>query len=106
VLFRAVQLLENTPEFILEELKEDGVHYKFIPEEEPFIVTRVAEHTWRLTGKRIERLYTMADLKSDTTIARFSRAVRHMGVDEALRKAGAVDGDVIQLVDTEFLFVD
>ncbi len=106
VLFRAVQLLENTPEFILEELKEDGVHYKFIPEEEPFTVTRVAEHTWRLTGKRIERLYTMADLKSDTTIARFSRAVRHMGVDEALRKAGAVDGDVIQLVDTEFLFVD
>ncbi len=106
VLYKTIQLIETTPEFILHELKEDGVHYKFIPEDEPFIVSRIGDHTWRLTGKRIERLYAMADMKTDTDIQRFARAVRNMGVDEALRKAGASDGDVIQLANTEFLFVD
>ena len=101
-----MQLLETTPDFILENLKEDGVHYKFIPEEEPFIISRVGDHTWRLTGARIERMYAMADFSTDSSIQRFSRSVRLMGVDDALRKAGAVDGDMIQLANTEFQFVE
>jgi GTPase len=106
VLYKTMQLLETTPDFILENLKEDGVHYKFIPEEEPFVISRVGDHTWRLTGARIERMYAMADFSTDSSIQRFSRSVRLMGVDDALRKAGAVDGDMIQLANTEFQFVE
>jgi GTP-binding protein len=106
VIYRTMQLLETTPDFILDNLKEDGVHYKFIPEEEPFVITRVGDHVWRLTGERIERMYKMSDFSTESSIQRFSRSVRLLGVDDALRKAGAIDGDRIQLVDTEFLFVE
>lgn len=32
--------------------------------------------------------------------------MRHLGIDEALRKRGAEDGDIVRLLDFEFEFVE
>jgi len=106
VLYAIADLLAVTPEFILDEVKEEGVHYKFIPEEDAFSIERVGDHQWRLVGDKIEKMFIMSDLKSDEAVLRFARQMRLIGVDEALRKAGAIDGDTIYLADSLFLFVE
>lgn len=102
--------LETTPEFplneILEQEDEDTVLYKYVAEEPDFEITREPDGTFVLRGTKIERLFTMTNFERDASISRFARQLRAMGVDEALRKRGAKDGDIVRLLDYEFEFMD
>lgn len=102
--------LETTPEFplneILEQEDEDTVLYKYVAEEPDFEISREPDGTFILSGAKIERLFTMTNFERDASISRFARQLRAMGVDEALRKRGAKDGDIVRLLDYEFEFMD
>lgn len=102
--------LETTPEFplneILEQEDEDTVLYKYVAEEPDFEISREPDGTFVLSGVKIERLFTMTNFERDASISRFARQLRAMGVDEALRKRGAKDGDIVRLLDYEFEFMD
>ncbi|HAA5416518.1 TPA_asm: GTPase ObgE [Listeria monocytogenes] len=102
--------LETTPEFplneILEQEDEDTVLYKYVAEEPDFEISREPDCTFVLSGAKIERLFTMTNFERDASISRFARQLRAMGVDEALRKRGAKDGDIVRLLDYEFEFMD
>lgn len=102
--------LETTPEFplneTLEQEDEDTVLYKYVAEEPDFEISREPDGTFVLSGAKIERLFTMTNFERDASISRFARQLRAMGVDEALRKRGAKDGDIVRLLDYEFEFMD
>lgn len=102
--------LETTPEFplneILEQEDEDTVLYKYVAEEPDFEISREPDGTFVLSGAKIERLFTMTNFERDASISRFARQLRAMGVDEALRKRGAKDGEIVRLLDYEFEFMD
>lgn len=102
--------LETTPEFplneILEQEDEDTVLYKYVAEEPDFEISREPDGTFVLSGAKIERLFTMTNFERDASISRFARQLRAMGVDEALRKRGTKDGDIVRLLDYEFEFMD
>ncbi|POQ69640.1 GTPase ObgE [Listeria monocytogenes] len=102
--------LETTPEFplneILEQEDENTVLYKYVAEEPDFEISREPDGTFVLSGAKIERLFTMTNFERDASISRFARQLRAMGVDEALRKRGAKDGDIVRLLDYEFEFMD
>lgn len=88
------------------EEKDERVVYSFKEEEEPFTITRESDGAFVLSGPKIEKLFKMTDFSRDETVARFSRQLRGMGVDDALRKRGAKDGDTIRLMDFEFEFIE
>lgn len=48
----------------------------------------------------------MTDFSRDESVRRFSRQMRGMGIDEALRQRGAKDGDTVKLMEYEFEFID
>ena len=48
----------------------------------------------------------MTDFSRDESIHRFSRQLRGMGVDDALREKGAKDGDIVRLLEFEFEFIE
>ncbi|EPN8061157.1 GTPase ObgE [Listeria monocytogenes] len=110
LLLAIAEKLETTPEFplneILEQEDEDTVLYKYVAEEPDFEISREPDGTFVLSGAKIERLFTMTNFERDASISRFARQLRAMGVDEALRKRGAKDGDIVRLLDYEFEFMD
>lgn len=71
-----------------------------------FTVSRDDDGAFILSGARIEKMFKMTDFSSDEGIQRFARQLRHLGVDDALRKRGAKDGDIVRLLDFEFEFID
>ncbi len=105
VLFAAADILETASTFIQDEIQNEAVHYKFI-EEIPFEVRQVSEKTYELFGDRIERLFHRADITTEQGAQRFSRQLRHLGVDQALRAKGVKDGDIIMIEDYQFVFMD
>ncbi|WP_231631343.1 Obg family GTPase CgtA [Halolactibacillus sp. JCM 19043] len=107
LLFAIADTLDETPHRIkpVEEAPEHIV-YKHQPEEVPFIITRDDDGAYVLSGAKIEKLFKMTDLTRDESIQRFSRQMRSMGIDEALRERGAKDGDVVRLMNYEFEFIE
>lgn len=101
-------LLEATPEFPLyeDEMEEETVQYGFESAEPEFTITREPDATWVLSGDKIEKLFKMTNFDHDETVMRFARQLRALGVDEALRKRGAKDGDLVRIDKFEFEFVD
>lgn len=74
--------------------------------EKSFVITRDDDGAFILSGEKIEKMFKMTDFSSDEGTQRFARRLRHLGVDDALRKRGAKDGDIVRLLDFEFEFID
>lgn len=103
LLYALADELEKIPK---EVMVEEQVVIQHKPEEPAFTVTKEADGTFVLTGAKIERLFKMTNFDSDEAVQRFARQIRQMGVDQALRQHGAVDGDTVQLLDFEFEFIE
>ena len=54
-----------------------------------------------IKGEKVEKLFRMTKF-TDEGIKRFSNKLRKMGIDEELEKMGAVDGDMVRILDFYF----
>ncbi len=73
----------------------------------PFSVSYDQElDSWVISGDKIERLFKMTDTTHDQSMLRFARQMRGMGIDDALRDAGAKDGDTVTILDFSFTYVE
>lgn len=107
LLFEIADQLEKIPKMAkpVEEAPERVV-YRHQEEEAPFQITRDPDGAYVLYGSQIEKLFKMTDLTRDESMQRFARQLRGLGVDQALREKGAVDGDTVRLLDFEFDFIE
>jgi len=107
LLFAVADKLEEIPKYEPEiEQADETVVYRYQKEEDPFHITRDPDGAYVLYGHRIETLFKMTDFQHDEAVQRFSRQLRGMGVDKALRERGAQDGDTVRLLDYEFDFIE
>lgn len=108
LLFAIADILATAPEFpiLTEEEKPQGVVYKYEEPKEEFTITRDPDGTFVVSGEKIERLFKMTNFNYDQSVQRFARQLRSLGVDEALRKRGARDGDTVRILDYEFEFIE
>jgi len=70
-----------------------------------FSVERDGE-VYVVRGREVERSVAMTDLGSEEAVARLQRRLRQAGVDEALRRAGAGEGDTVRIGEVEFDWSD
>ncbi|NPV77473.1 MAG: GTPase ObgE [Anaerolineae bacterium] len=59
-----------------------------------FTIERISEG-WRVRGKAIERAAAMTYWEFEGSVRRFQRLMSALGVEDALRQAGAKDGDTV-----------
>ena len=86
------------------------------PEPEPFVVLRPAEEgfsvvrdddgAWRVSGRNAERVVAMADLTNIEAMEYVQYRLRTMGVERALARAGAREGDVVRIGPVELDYVE
>ena len=108
LMIKTANLLDKTSRFETKAEKlmnQNNKDYTF-EEEEPFEISRDSDATWVLSGKKIEKLFKMTNLEHDESLMRFTRQLRGMGVDDALRERGAKTGDLVRIDDFVFEFVD
>ncbi|WP_371088875.1 GTPase ObgE [Weissella confusa] len=106
---RTADLLDETPAFIpkgMEPDENETALYEFTEDRTPFEIDRDEDGTWILYGDEIERLFKRTNTNYTESMMRFARQLRFMGVDEALRDAGARGGDTVQILDFAFEFED
>jgi GTP-binding protein len=74
------------------------------PEEKGFSVVREGAHTWRVKGRPAERAVALADLTNPEAMAYVQQKLQRMGVERALARAGASEGDVVRIGDHELTY--
>ena len=85
---------------IEEDLYEDFVLYKY-KKEEPFTIEKI-DNCYIIKGKVIEKLFRMTKFNTEESIMRFAKKLTKLGVDEKLDALGAVQGDIVKILDYEF----
>lgn len=80
---------------------ENFVLYEF-KNEKPYTITRENDHTWIVSGEKLELLLKMTRFNSDEASLRFARKLKSLGIDEELKLLGAKDGDIVKILDNEF----
>lgn len=68
-------------------------------DESAFTISRLKDGSWRVRGKRIERIAAQTYFEFDATAMRFQQILDHMGISEALRNAGIDEGDTVLIGD-------
>jgi GTP-binding protein len=62
-----------------------------------FVVETEADGVLRVRGKRIERIAAQTDFEIEESAERFQRDLARLGIDEELRRAGIVPGDLVRI---------
>lgn len=102
VLYRIKELLEETIEMY--DTFDTVKVYKF-EDEDSFEVVK-EDGVYVLKGPKIERAFKMTNFNTEDGVARFARKMRHMGIDDELRRLGAKNGDIVRIMDFEFEFLE
>lgn len=109
LLQKTANVLDETDAFIAQEMQsapEESTLYEYKENEQPFEIVREDDHYWILTGDELENLFQRTNTNFTESLMRFARQLRTMGVDDALRRAGAENGDTVQIMDFQFEFED
>jgi GTP-binding protein len=76
------------------------------PRESGYSVVRDDDGVYRVTGRAAERVVAMADLTNEEALAYVHERFQKMGVERALARAGARDGDLVRIGDVELEYVE
>ncbi|MUG46145.1 GTPase ObgE [Paenibacillus woosongensis] len=109
LIYRTADLLDQIPEEpALEEVTElsERKIYKLEKEEEQDFVIRRENEDFVVESAKIERMMKRMQLNTHDAILKLARTMRHMGVDDELRRRGAKDGTIVRIGDFEFEFVE
>jgi GTP-binding protein len=76
------------------------------PEEEGFSVHRDDDGAWRVSGRSAERVVAVADMTNEEALSYVQERFRRMGVEKALAKAGAQEGDLVRIGPVELEYIE
>jgi GTP-binding protein len=76
------------------------------PADEGFSVRRDDDGAFRVAGRLAERVVAMADLTNPEAMAYVQDRFRRLGVDRALARAGAQQGDTVRIAGIELEYAE
>ncbi len=71
-----------------------------------FTLGRDPDGAWRVTGEKVEKLVIMTNWEHDDSLRRLQNILTKIGLDAALLRAGAKDGDLVRIADKEFDYAE
>lgn len=97
------KLREEAREIASAEIQYDHIwEHKREERDRRFVVVKEGEGVFRVTGGQVERMVVQTDWENEEAITFLQHRMKRLGVDEALLRAGAVDGDEIRIVGRSF----
>ncbi len=103
VLWEAHRLLETV---VVDDEPEEMPLYT--PDADPalFTVERDMDGAFRVSGRSVERAASMTYWEYDEAVRRFQRLLKEIGVEKALKEAGAKTGDTVRIGEYELEWME
>jgi GTP-binding protein len=104
LMYAAYRLLQETEP--VDVVEEDLPVYKPGPAPDEFEITREPDGSWRVKGVAVERAAEMTYWEYDEAVRRYQRLLARLGVEDALRTAGARPGDTVHIGEYELEWLE
>lgn len=105
ILYRVADVLEaeraKQPIKVIEEFV-----YTYEPEPDKFIVTKIKDHLYKLEGEALLAKFRQSNFTTEEGARRFAYLLKRWGVDKVLKAQGCVDGDIVAIENSTFVFID
>lgn len=108
LLYKVADVLETAeymPLYEDEEFYEEDIDDEKVRDKN-FTITLAKDGVYEVSGKIIEEYFLQTNFDQYDSVRRFSRRLRQLGVDQALRERGVKDGDTVRIYNFEFEFID
>ena len=102
LLYRTAQVLADTPKPAAE---VEMPVYRVESDPREFRVAK-EEGGWRVSGEAIERAAAMTYWRHFQSVRRFQHILEALGIDDALREAGVIEGDTVYIGEHELEWQD
>lgn len=110
LLFACADLLDETPPFPLVskegEIEKMRIYDATKDHEAIFEIVKIKDDTFEIVGERVERTYHLINISTDQGLLKLLTYLRRIGVEDALKEAGAKTGDTVFLCDFEFEYIE
>ena len=105
LMYQTYEMLKQAPK--VEEIKDERTKlYTFEASGPDFEIEVLEDGYFEITGTKVKLIFERTDFQKDEAVKRFSRQLRSLGIDEALRAKGAKNGDTVRIYDFEFDFIE
>ncbi|MCH4207563.1 MAG: GTPase ObgE [Solobacterium sp.] len=74
---------------------EETVVYRYEPKRPDYVIRNLGNHRWKVDSEKVDRLAEQVDFDKEDDTYQFAMTLEKMGIDAALYKAGARDGDQV-----------
>ena len=102
LLDRVIKLLPTLKAEDLYQAADDNVRFATKVSARGFTIKLTDENVFMVAGAGVEKLIAMTNFAQPDSWDRLHRIFRTIGMDKALRKAGAVAGSLVRIADKEF----
>ena len=103
---QAFQVMSTLPDEVFTEPVTERPVYELEDDEVTFEIIREDKHTFRVSGKRIERAAAMTYWDYEESILRFQKILETLGIVKALKNAGVQPGDTVFIATYELEWSD
>lgn len=103
--YRLSQLLKEMPAKEPVEMEQIKVT-RLAQDNEPDMIVRKENDYWTAEGKEVRRQIERTDFSNDAAVDRLIKILRTMGIEKALRQAGAQSGDSVVIGSMEFEYLE
>lgn len=100
---KLVEAMKNIPPI---EKQYDMSDVITLDDEKPLTVTIIGDGQFSVEGDALRKVYMRTDFSTEDGLKRFARQMKSLGVDDALRKKGAMHGATVTIYDITFEFID
>lgn len=110
LMYQVFEILQTTPLPLLSDMTLEGDEAQGkltrVEAEPEFVITQAEPGVWQVSGQKLERLVVMTDWEYEESLRRLQNILTKIGLDAALREAGAQDGDLVQIAGREFDYAE
>ena len=108
LIHKIAALLEDLPpeELLLPDFHEETDAVEVSHVAQPRFTVHKSDGGFTVDGAEIRRHVAMTDLENDEAVERLQRIMLRMGIDGALKTAGAKEGDTIKIGEFEFEYIE
>ncbi len=99
---RLATMVSNSKSAAPRQLESDTIVIKLT--QDGFNVTREYDRRFRVSGRIAERAVALSDVTTPDALEYIQTRLKHLGVDRALVRAGATDGDEVAIGDFVFVY--
>ncbi len=102
------ELVQKTPmpTFEYENVSERKIYDAYQQEKENLRIAHPKDHLFVIEGESIISIYRRTNMSTDEGVLKFLHYLDKIGIDDMLKKAGAVDGDTVIIDDFEFEYFE